>query len=66
MLKANKKIVESLDSIHVKPLRIYNDGNAVIAELKIDINNGKEILSVVDIIQFTDEGLIARIKAFKG
>jgi len=65
VLKANKKIFESVDSINVNPLKIYNDGNTIIAEINISINNRETILSVVDIIQFNDEGMITEIRAFK-
>tara|TARA_B100001146_G_C15782440_1_gene264808 strand:+ start:52 stop:384 length:333 start_codon:yes stop_codon:yes gene_type:complete len=66
VLKANKKIFESVDSIHVIPIRMYNDNNTVIAELKIDVNNGQEKILVVDIIEFDGAGKIIDIKAFKG
>jgi len=65
VLKANKKIFESVDSINVNPLKIYNDGNTIIAEINISINNRETILSIVDIIQFNDEGMITEIRAFK-
>jgi len=66
VLKANKKIFESVDNIHVIPIRMYNDNNTVIAELKIEVNNGQEKILVVDIIEFNSAGKIIDIKAFKG
>ena len=66
VLKANEKIFESVDSIKVRPLKIYNDGNTVVAELQIDINNGQELLLVVDVIEFDNGNKINAIRAYKG
>ena len=66
VLKANKNIFENVDSIKVRPLSIYNDGNTVIAELEIEINNGQESLLVVDVIEFDSENKILEIRAYKG
>ena len=66
VLKANKNIFENLENIQVNPLKIYNDGNTVVAELDIDINNGEESLLVVDIIEFDSENKILEIRAYKG
>ena len=66
VLKANKNIFKSVDSIKAKPLRIYNDGNTIVAELEIDINNGQESLLVVDVIEFDGENKILEIRAYKG
>ena len=65
VLKANKNIFENLKNIKVNPLKIYNDGNTVVAELDIDINNGQESLSVVDVIEFDSENKILEIRAYK-
>ena len=66
VLKANKNIFENLKNIKVNPLKIYNDGNTVVAELDIDINNGEESLLVVDVIVFDSENKILYIRAYKG
>ena len=66
VLKTYKNIFESVDNIKVRPLRIYNDGNIVVAELDIDINNGQEKILVVDIIEYNKKGKICAIRAFKG
>ena len=66
VLQANKKIFESVDSIYVTPIRMYNDNNTVIAELEINVNDGQEKILVVDIINFDSAEKIIDIKAFKG
>ena len=66
VLKANKNIFENLESIQVNPLKIYSDGNTVVAELDININNGEESLLVVDVIEFDSENKILGIRAYKG
>ena len=66
VLKANKSIFENVETIQVNPLEIYNDGNTIVAELEIDINNGQESLLVVDVIEFDNENKILEIRAYKG
>ena len=66
VLKANKNIFENLENIQVNPLKIYNDGNTVVAELDVDINNGEESLLVVDVIEFDSDNKILEIRAYKG
>lgn len=66
VLKANKKIFDSVDNILVNILKMYEHGNTVVAELLIDINGGTELLFVVDIIEFDSEGKIKAIRAYKG
>lgn len=66
VLKANKTIFESVDSIKVDPLRIYNEKNIIIAELKIDVDKGKDVLLVVDVIEYDNTGKICSIRAYKG
>ena len=65
VLTAMRNIFESVDTIQVDPLRIYVWENTVVAELDITVNNSEK-LAVVDIIDFTDEGKIFGIRAFKG
>ena len=62
---AMKNIFDSVESIQVDPLRTYIWENTVVAELDITVNNSEK-LAVVDIIDFTDEGKIFGIRAFKG
>ena len=64
--QANKNIFLSVDSIKVTPLNFYSndDGTEFAIDIKITINN-KEILNVVDLISFNNEGLINSIKAYK-
>jgi len=66
VLKANKKIFDSVESIIVKPLRLINDENTVIAELEVFINRREEILYVTDFIEFDEDGKITVIRAYKG
>ena len=66
VLDANQKIFNGVDNIQVNPLRLYEDGNIVIAELKINTNVGKEMLLVVDVIAFDNEKKITAIRAYKG
>ena len=62
---AMKNIFDSVESLQVDPLRTYVWENTVVAELDITVNNSEK-LAVVDIIDFTDEGKIFGIRAFKG
>jgi hypothetical protein len=62
---AMKNIFDSVESIRVDPLRTYVWEKTAVAELDITVNN-TEKLAVVDIIDFTDEGKIIGIRAFKG
>ena len=65
VLAANKKIFDSVESIHVMPLHLYQDNNTVVAELSIVVS-GVVHLSVVDVIKFNDAGKISSIRAYKG
>jgi|2_EtaG_2_1085320.scaffolds.fasta_scaffold22354_3 ketosteroid isomerase-like protein len=69
---AMKEIFDSVESINVQPVNMGSfvagfTGKpvTVVAELDI-VTNGLERLAVVDIIEFTDEGKILGIRAFKG
>ena len=62
---AMKNIFDAVEAIQVDPLRTYVWENTVVAELDITVNNSEK-LAVVDIIDFTDEGKIFGIRAFKG
>ena len=66
VLAANEKIFNAVTNIQVNPLKLYEDGNTVIAELRISVDRGKEILFVVDVIDFDNEKKITAIRAYKG
>jgi len=63
--KANQKIFDAVDSIIVKPISIYQDGDNSFAVEILIVTNEKEFLEVVDVFQFDDDGLINSIKAYK-
>ena len=63
--KANLKIFNSVESINVFPRLIVSENKYVFAELEIIINN-KDLIKVVDIIEFNDDQKIINIRAFKG
>jgi ketosteroid isomerase-like protein len=64
VISANKKIFESVETIQVSPLALYQDGNTVAAEIEVLIN-GEEKLLVVDVITFEGDK-ISSIRAYKG
>ncbi len=64
-LVETKKNFESVDSIKIEVLELYENCNTIAAELKIIINNSEE-LYVVDVITINSEGKINSIKAFIG
>ena len=65
VIKANQNIFNNVFSIFVDPKNLYQEGNIVIAELNIKINDS-EIIFVVDLIEFNEENKIKRIFAYKG
>jgi len=65
VVAANKRIFDSVESIIVKPLCIYSDGDDSFAAEILILVNDKEFLEVVDVICFNEEGLIDSIKAYK-
>ena len=64
VLAANQSIFDRVDTIVVTPLSLYEDGNAVAAEIEVLIN-GDTTLLVVDVITFTGDK-ISSVKAYKG
>jgi len=64
VLQANKEIFDSVRSISINPIYIYNDNQIVIAELEIMVNNIDRML-VVDLISFDGAGKIKKIRAYK-
>lgn len=65
VIAANKRIFDSVDTIVVKPLYFYYDGEDSFAVEILIVVNEKEFLEVVDVIRFNEEGLIDSIKAYK-
>ena len=64
---AMKAIFDAVESINVEPTNIWQEPETpetVIAELEITTNEEK--IQVVDIIDFTNEGKVKSIRAFKG
>ena len=59
------KNFESVETIKIDVLSIYENESTVAAELKIVINN-KDELYVIDVITINSEGKISSIKAFIG
>lgn len=64
VLEANKKIFDSVDTIKVVPLALYQDGNIVAAELNIIINEN-DVIAVADVLTFEDDKIIM-VRAYKG
>ena len=65
VVHANQDIFDSVDTIIATPLHIYIDGNVVIAELEIVVND-EETLWVTDIIEYDDNEKIKSVRAYKG
>ena len=69
VLKANQNIFDSVDTIVVKPIRVWDflsqEDNVVVAELEIVVND-EETLLVTDILEFDDDEKIKSIRAYKG
>jgi len=67
VLTANQKIFDAVESIVVTPQTMYEDNSTVIAEIRIDINNGDQAsINVVDVIDFDENGKILNIRAYLG
>ena len=66
VLAVNEKIFNAVTDIHVTPLKLYEDGNTVIAELEIVIDNTSTPLRVVDVIVFDGSSRICAIRAYRG
>lgn len=67
VLTANQKIFDAVESIKVTPQAIYEDNGTVIAEIRIDINNGDQpSINAVDVIDFDQDGKILNIRAYLG
>jgi hypothetical protein len=64
VLSVTQSIFDNVESIDIKIINIYREGNSVIAELNIVINNST-MESVLDIITFDDNKKIININAYK-
>lgn len=64
VLAAVRDIFDSVESILVTPLALYQDGNTVAAELEILVN-GVDTMLVTDVISFNGDK-ISSIRAYKG
>ena len=65
VIEANTKIFNSVETIVINPLRIYQEQQTVIAEIEIVVNDTEKIL-VTDILEFDDTNKIKFIRAYKG
>ena len=65
VLEFNKQTFKKIETIKINPQKIYRDSSSVIVKLVIDINNGQEILFVMDIIKYNPIGKIISIEAYK-
>ena len=64
-LMETRKNFDSVRSILIDPLFLYENQNSIAAELKITLN-GNDELHVVDVITFNASGKIQSIRAYKG
>jgi|SRR3989338_4021789 len=64
IIEAVKAVFGSVDQIFVDPLHLYREGNIVIGDLLITIN-GKDKIKVIDVLEFSPQGKIKSINAYK-
>jgi len=64
-LAETSKNFKNAESLSISILNIMENDHSVSAELKIVVNN-EEVLYVVDVLTFNDEGLISSIRAYLG
>lgn len=60
-----RKNFESVESLKIDILELYENNNSIVAELKIIVNNCEE-LYVIDVITISAGSKISSIKAFIG
>ena len=65
VVQANQDIFDSVETIIATPLHLYVDGNVVVTELEIVVND-EDTLWVTDIIAFDDNQKIKSVRAYKG
>jgi len=59
-----KDIFDQFATVQVVPLNVLVDGNTVIVELEITLDD--ELIKVVDIIEYSPDWKICAIRAYKG
>ena len=64
-LSETQKNFDNASSLDIEILSLMENKNSVSGELRI-IVNGTEVLYVVDVVTFNDEGLISSIRAYLG
>ncbi|WP_298145461.1 nuclear transport factor 2 family protein [Flavobacterium sp.] len=64
-LDETRKNFEAAQSLHIEVLQTYENTKSVAAELIITVNNS-EILHVIDVLDFDDQGKIVAIRAYRG
>ena len=64
-LAETRKNFKNAESLSISILNVMENDHTVSAELKIVVNN-EEVLYVVDVLTFNDEGLISSIRAYLG
>ncbi|EON91222.1 hypothetical protein MARLIPOL_14405 [Marinobacter lipolyticus SM19] len=64
-ISETKKNFSNADTIKIEILNTYESQNTVAGELRITVD-GSEVLYVVDVIRFDNQGLISSIKAYIG
>ena len=65
VVTANRTIFTAVETIEVTPIHLYQEGQTVIAELEILIDDTERLL-VIDVLQFDRHGKIESIRAYKG
>lgn len=64
VIEANKKIFNSVHTIKVTPLNIFQDKSVMTCEIEILIDK-TDLLKVVDIIKFDEDKKIVNISAYR-
>lgn len=64
-ISETKKNFTNADTIDISILSLFEDDKAIAGELKIVVDK-TEVLFVVDILNFNDDGKICAIKAYLG
>lgn len=65
VVAANEAIFNATGNLKVIPVHLYQEGNTVIAELLIEVEEAG-IIKVVDVITFNQSGKIVSVRAYKG
>jgi hypothetical protein len=65
VVAANCDIFNSVNTIHVTPIKFYSNSETSYAVQIFILVNGEEKLDVIDVIKFNSNGLINSIVAFK-